>query len=137
MRSIRACWGFRNALPNHSHVLSGRGASENKLGLRLQRNPLCATEWTTIMHEEEYNKRQPTHTYQQPLIPTAAPVPGSIFNRRAGQNRIGADSAMDERRRMSANRPRNRPLRYPGATPLKNKNGLHLCKPLIVLVAGT
>ena len=43
------------------------------------------------MHEEEYNKRQPTHTYQQPLIPTAAPVPGSIFNRHGGSksNRRG------------------------------------------------
>jgi len=68
-----------------------RGASGNKLGLRLQRNPPCATEWTTIMQEEEYNKRQPTHTYQQPLIPTAAPVPGSIFNRHGGSksNRRG------------------------------------------------
>ena len=43
------------------------------------------------MHKEEYNKRQPTHTYQQPLIPTAAPVPGSEFNRHGGSksNRRG------------------------------------------------
>src|SRR5271166_2430781 len=53
--------------------------------------PLCATGSTTIMHEEEYNNLQPTYTYPLPLIPTAAPVPGSIFNRHGGSksNRRG------------------------------------------------
>ncbi len=46
---------------------------------------------TTIMHEKEYNNLQPTYTYPLPLVPTAAPVPGSIFNRHGGSksNRRG------------------------------------------------
>ena len=97
-RSIRACWDFRNAFPNHSHVLKGRGAAGNKLGLDLQRNPLCATGWTTIMHEEEYNNLQPTYTYPLSLVPTAAPSRVNIQSARrvkiesartcSGQNRV-------------------------------------------------